>query len=113
MLWTRDKNTFENGERLVQIAPLALYCPFCHAEEENRLEAVDGQGNKILLVMFNCPFFHHFKVSEKSSDDLMQKLLNLCCASEGQNWLDKIGPVMKAREIKNMKRHRIALHESG
>jgi hypothetical protein len=85
---------------------MSLHCPFCHAMEDGRVEASDGEGNPILLVMFSCPFNYKFVKDELGSDDSMQKVLDSWRATNGEDWLESLGPVMKARELKNIERSR-------
>ncbi len=84
---------------------MALWCPFCHAPEEERVEAVDSEGNNVLLVMFDCPFHFTFSIDRFDSEERMQRYLEEWKSSEGKEWLESVGPVMKAREIRNMTRY--------
>ncbi|MDG6999430.1 MAG: hypothetical protein JRN15_09985 [Nitrososphaerota archaeon] len=84
---------------------MTLHCPFCHAPEAARLDAVDEKGNSVLLVMFDCPFFFRFPVDAKGADESMQRLLDAWRIEEGDAWLNNVGPVMKAREMHNIERY--------
>lgn len=84
---------------------MTLWCPFCHAPEEERVNAVDVDGNKVLLVMFDCPFHFTFALDKLASEDRMQEFLEDWKSREGESWLESVGPVMKAREMKNMSRY--------
>lgn len=88
---------------------MALYCPFCHAPEDERLEAIDERGNSILLVMFDCPFHFRFPLGEFRSDEAMQARLDSWRKEEGESWFESVGPVMKARELRNVERYKSSL----
>jgi hypothetical protein len=83
---------------------LVLYCPFCNAQEDGRVDATDSEGNKILLVMFNCPFSYKFNEGEVGDDEKMQKSLEKWKIEHGEEWLESVGPIMKERELRNMER---------
>lgn len=85
---------------------LPLYCPFCHATEDERVEAMDFEGNKVLLVMFDCPFYFRFFLEHVGSEEMMQQFLDDWKSSKGEEWLESVGPVMKAREMKNIERYK-------
>ncbi len=84
---------------------MTLSCPFCHAPEVERVNAVDIDGNKVLLVMFDCPFHFTFALDNLPSEDRMQEFLEDWKSREGESWLESVGPVMRAREMKNMSRY--------
>jgi hypothetical protein len=83
---------------------LLLHCPFCNASESERVSAIDSSGKEVLLVMFDCPFFYRFLVDQYRSAEEMQRNLEDWRKKEGDQWLESIGPVMKAREMKNIER---------
>ncbi|MDG6995748.1 MAG: hypothetical protein JRN52_07485 [Nitrososphaerota archaeon] len=84
---------------------MPLHCPFCHAPEDERLDAVDEKGEGTLLVMFDCPFFFKFPTSARGTDESMQRLLDAWRSEDGESWLNSVGPVMKARELRNIERY--------
>jgi hypothetical protein len=86
-----------------------LHCPFCFAPEDERVEATNEDGDSVLLVMFDCPFYYQFSTGEIASDDKMQKLLDDWRTSNGEAWLESVGPIMKARELRNIERHTATL----
>lgn len=81
---------------------MTLYCPFCHAPENGRVEAVDEQNKTVLLIMFSCPFHFKFHVEDIQSDSKMQEFLEDWRSKQGSEWLESVGPIMKAREMKNI-----------
>ncbi len=83
---------------------MSIRCPFCGAPENARVDATDAEGEKILLVMFDCPFYYRFRSDQIGSGEAMQRHLEQWRLEAGDNWLESIGPVMKAREIRNMER---------
>ncbi len=58
--------------------------------------------------MFDCPFFYKLPIGLATSDNLVQEYLNEWRIKEGDSWLDTIGPILKAREIRNMERLKVA-----
>lgn len=84
---------------------LALYCPFCHALEDGRLDARDENGEDIVLLMFDCPFHFRFYRDQVGLDGEMQKILNDWREQNGDAWLDSVGPVMKKRELRNIEQY--------
>lgn len=81
-----------------------MHCPFCNAQEDERVEAVDNIGNKVLLVMFDCPFHFQFREKEVATDAKMQEVLSIWHKEKGEDWLESVGPIMKAREMRNIER---------
>ena len=63
---------------------------------------MDENGDEVILLMFDCPFFYRLPVSRLSSDDEVQSHLNEWRSKEGDSWLDNLGPILKSREQKNM-----------
>jgi hypothetical protein len=84
---------------------LTLHCPFCHASEGERLEAKDEDGEEIVLLMFDCPFYFRFYKDQVGSDDRMQETLDAWKLESGEAWLESVGPIMKERELKNVERY--------
>jgi hypothetical protein len=86
---------------------MVLHCPFCNANEDGRLEALDEKGEDIVLVMFKCPFHFRFPrrlITSETGDADAQKLLQDWKLEEGESWLDSIGPVLRQKERRNMQR---------
>jgi len=83
---------------------LALLCPFCGAGEDTRVAGIDESGNEVILLMFDCPFFFRMPVDLMKDDQSIQLFLNNWRKSEGDAWLESVGPVMKSREVRNMER---------
>ena len=90
------------------LSKMTLHCPFCHAPEDARLDAIDEKGNSVLLVMFGCPFFFRFPADARGTDESMQSLLDNWRVTDGEAWLDNVGPIMKERELRNIERYRSA-----
>lgn len=85
---------------------MPLHCPFCDALEDARVNGEDDRGNKVILVMFGCPFFYRFPLDQTSGDEQMQIALLNWRKSQGDEWLESVGPAMKERELANMKRNK-------
>ncbi len=85
---------------------MPLRCPFCHASESDRVDAIDSVGQRILLVMFDCPFYYRFPIEMIISEEVMQQHLQEWRLNAGDKWLESVGPVMKAREMRNIERFR-------
>jgi hypothetical protein len=83
---------------------MTIRCPFCNASEDNRVEGVDENSKRIILLMFDCPFFFKLPQEVLASDQLVQNYLDEWRTREGELWLESIGPILKARELKNMNR---------
>jgi len=90
-----------------------LYCPFCRAEEDDRLNGVDEEGNNVVLLMFNCPFFLKLAQDAIGSDEAAQNFLDGWRKREGDAWLDSLGPVLKRRELRNIERSKIPAGQSS
>ena len=88
---------------------MTLYCPFCHAEEADRVEAVDEQGTKLVLLMFDCPFAIRVDPIAIQDEPRAQLYLNDWRLKEGDSWLDKIGPILKEREMRNIEKLKSSL----
>jgi len=74
------------------------------------LEARDEEGEDIVLVMFDCPFYFRFYKNQIGRDELqMQAILDEWKEEEGDAWLESVGPVMKRREQRNMEHYRAKL----
>ena len=84
---------------------MPLFCPFCHAAEAERVQAIDENGKEIVLVMFDCPFFFRMEVSRLEPEENAQQFLNEWKNKEGDNWLSSIGPILRDREKKNIERY--------
>jgi hypothetical protein len=87
---------------------MPLHCPFCHASEDGRIEAQDEDGEKVILVMFKCPFHYRFasKVfASEASDESVQRFLDEWKKANGIEWLESIGPVLGERERRNMQKY--------
>ena len=91
---------------------MTIRCPFCNAEEDERVPGVDENGEKVILLMFDCPFFYKLPVGLLTSDDSIQNYLNEWRTREGDSWLDSIGPILKARELRNMDKLRVTSTKS-
>ena len=89
-----------------------LYCPFCRAEEDDRLNGVDEEGNNVVLLMFNCPFFLKLARDDIGSDEETQSFLDGWRKREGEGWLDSLGPVLKRRELRNIERSKFPIGQS-
>ena len=88
---------------------MTLYCPFCHASEDERLDAKDEDGEDIVLLMFDCPFYFRFYRSQVGEDHEMQQLLDDWKNENGEAWLESVGPLMKKRELRNIEQYRLSL----
>jgi len=88
-----------------------LRCPFCNAEEDERLEGVDEDGRNVILLMFNCPFFLKVPRESFGTDAQVQDYLNGWRKEEGELWLESVGPVLKRRELKNIERSKAQYRE--
>lgn len=84
---------------------MSLYCPFCHASEADRVLATAEDGNEVVLVMFDCPFFIRMDPQKLESEQTAQNFLNDWRAREGDTWLEGLGPVLKQREERNISRY--------
>jgi hypothetical protein len=91
------------------ISSLSLHCPFCHAPEDERLEAKDEEGKDIILLMFDCPFHFRFFHDQVGGDKVMQQILDDWRNENGEAWLESLGPIMKKREIQNIERFNSAV----
>ena len=87
---------------------MTIRCPFCGAVEDERVPGVDENGQKVVLLMFDCPFFCKLPIELLASNDSIQNYLNDWRTREGDSWLDSIGPILKARELRNMEKLRVA-----
>ena len=83
---------------------LTLRCPFCNAEEDTRVDAVDHQGKPLVLVMFGCPFSFRFARDDMGPDEKLQLVLNDWRKNQGESWLRSLGPVIMDREMRGIKR---------
>jgi hypothetical protein len=81
---------------------LTIKCPFCNASEDERISGVDENGKKVMLLLFDCPFFYRLPIELLASDDSIQNYLNEWRTREGDSWLESIGPILKVRELKNI-----------
>ncbi|MHB8567805.1 MAG: hypothetical protein ACYC9U_12000 [Nitrososphaerales archaeon] len=86
---------------------MTLYCPFCGAREDARVEGQDEVGEKVLLVMFDCPFYFRFYARDIGADNGMQVKLTNWRKENGDQWLDSVGEDMKNRELRNIEQGRI------
>ncbi len=84
---------------------MSLYCPFCHAREADRVLATAEDGNEVILVMFDCPFFIRMDPQKLVSEQAAQDFLNDWRAREGEGWLEKLGPILRQREQRNISRY--------
>jgi len=88
--------------------PLTLRCPFCNAPEDKRISGVDENGKKVILLLFDCPFFHRLTIQLLASDDSIQNYLNEWRTREGDSWLESIGPILQVRELRNIDKLKLA-----
>jgi hypothetical protein len=88
---------------------MPLHCPFCSAGEDERVSAIDSEGKKLVLVMFDCPFSYRFPEDEMRSDDILQKRLDEWRKKDGDAWLESLGPIIRARELRGIERFQKAL----
>jgi hypothetical protein len=88
-----------------------LRCPFCSAEEDERLEGVDEDGRSVILLIFNCPFFMKVPRERFGSDEQLQDYLFGWRKREGDEWLESVGPVLKLRELRNIERSKTRYRE--
>jgi hypothetical protein len=84
---------------------MPLYCPFCHANEADRVHATAEDGKQVVLVMFDCPFFMRMDPQKLESELVAQNFLNEWRFREGESWLESLGSIMKQREQKNIARY--------
>jgi hypothetical protein len=84
---------------------MALYCPFCHAKETDRVLATDEDQNQVVLVMFDCPFFMRLNLSTLETEERAQQFLNDWKNNNGKKWLECIGPILREREMRNIARY--------
>ncbi len=95
---------------------MPLHCPFCHASEDGRVEAQDEKGEKVILVMFKCPFHYRFPANmfgSQTGDESAQRFLDEWKESNGDDWLSSIGPVLGERERRNMKKSHMCLAQAS
>ena len=85
---------------------MTLHCPFCNAKEDSRVSAVDHLGKRLVLVMFDCPFSYKFPEEQVGSDESLQVWLNDWRVNEGETWLESLGPIIREREMRGIKRYR-------
>ncbi len=85
---------------------MTLRCPFCEAPEEERVKGIDEVGNRVVLLMFDCPFYFRMPETLMGSDDSIQAFLDEWRLQNGDEWLESVGPVMKTRELRNIERAR-------
>jgi hypothetical protein len=81
-----------------------IHCPFCKAEEDERLMGTDRDGKTVVLLMFNCPFFFRVAPDIFDTDEKIQNYMNGWRKREGDAWLDSVGPILKRRELRNIER---------
>ena len=84
---------------------MPLRCPFCNAGEDERVSAVDRDGKRLVLVMFDCPFFYKFPEDQMGKDESLQTQLNEWRKREGDAWLETLRPIIKAREMRGIERY--------
>jgi hypothetical protein len=93
---------------------MTLHCPFCHAQEDGRIEAQDESGNEVVLVMFKCAFYYRFPSKElKDSEEGAQHMLDNWRITAGSEWLESIGPVLRERETRNMLKYEQSTRAAG
>lgn len=97
------KNVFESIAE--EKSRMTLYCPFCHANECERLSAFDRDGSRLVLVMFDCPFSYRFPEDKQGNDEELQLILDSWRKKEGQKWLESLGPVIRSREMRGIERY--------
>ena len=91
---------------------MPLHCPFCNTDEDERVKAVDRDGKKLVLVMFDCPFSYRFPEDEMRSDDILQKRLDEWRKKDGEAWLESLGPMIRTRELRGIERFQKSLQGS-
>lgn len=84
---------------------MVLHCPFCHSSEVDRLSAIDEQQKPVVLLMFDCPFFIRMEPSLFESETGAQDFLDQWRLGEGEKWLEHIGPILRKREVRNIRRY--------
>jgi hypothetical protein len=84
---------------------LPLRCPFCNSDEDERVNAVDHDGKRVVLIMFDCPFFYKFPEEQVGTDETLQAWLNEWRIKEGDRWLESLGPVIREREQRGIERY--------
>jgi hypothetical protein len=84
---------------------MTVHCPFCHAKETGRVPATDENQKQVVLVMFDCPFYMRMDSSLIETDEKAQQFLDNWRKTEGEKWLQNVGPILREREIKNMARY--------
>lgn len=87
---------------------MSLHCPFCHAKEADRVFATTEDGNQVVLLMFDCPFFIRMDPSTLESEEVAQDYLDQWRIKEGDIWLEGLGPVLRQREQTNIARYSAA-----
>ncbi len=90
---------------------LTLHCPFCNAVECERVSAVDHEGKRLVLIMFDCPFSHRFDEEELGSDEILQSKLDVWRRRDGDSWLESLGPLIRERELHGIERFQKTLHK--
>ncbi len=91
---------------------MPLRCPFCNAEEDDRVDAIDHSGKHLVLIMFDCPFAYRFSEEQMGSDDSLQARLNEWRKREGEAWLESLGPVIREREMRGIQRYEKSLQSN-
>lgn len=68
------------------------------------MTGTDELGYPVVLLMFDCPFFYRMPASMVTSDEDIQIYLDKWRKTNGDDWLERVGPAMKLRELKNIER---------
>lgn len=115
-LW-KNRFSVRAGQNIFQSIGLeemgmTLHCPFCNAEECERVSAIDHEGKRLVLIMFDCPFSYRFAEEDLGNDEILQSKLEDWRRREGESWLESLGPVIRAREIRAAERFQKSLQRN-
>ncbi len=106
------QNAFQLMAYLPMPQNMPLRCPFCNAEEDERINAVDREGRRLVLVMFDCPFFYKFPEDQVGKDESLQTRLNEWRKKEGDAWLETLGSIIREREMRGIRRFQETLRSN-
>ena len=106
------QNTFQLTIYFSDQLDMPLRCPFCNAEEDERVSAIDREGRRLVLVMFNCPFSYRFPEDQAGTDESLQVRLNEWRKLEGDAWLGTLGPIIRDREMRGIQRYQETLQSN-
>ena len=106
------QNTFQLTIYFSEQLDMPLHCPFCNSKEDERVNAIDREGRRLVLVMFDCPFSYRFPEDQAGTDESLQVRLNEWRKLDGDAWLGTLGPIIRDREMRGIQRYQETLRSS-